>query len=537
VDPGSVVQAEKLFMERVRDRHTPLKRALWLALSYLLVGWIWIAFSDALVARWFQDPQALNVAQTWKGGLFVLVTGIFLFVMIYRQLSHDRTLLSLHAKQREEILRLNNFREKVIDQARFWINVLDLDGRIVLWNRAAEEITGYSRDEVMNSDKVWELMYPDPEVREKILAKVAELLRDEDALAGFETTILTKQGHERVISWYTSSLKGADGEPSGTIAIGQDVTDIRDAENMIRRRERQLITLMDNLPGLAYRCLYDEHWTMKFVSNGCADLTGYTPDELIDNRVTSYAALIRNDQNDRLVGEVEAAIGSAELFSLEYPIERKDGQEIWVWERGRAVVDEDELVLEGIIIDITDRKLLEDELSERATRDALTGLLDRREATRLLDEEISRARRYQRPLALLWIDLDHFKQVNDKMGHMAGDAVLRGLSQLLSTKVRQVDLVSRFGGEEFVVVLPEMDAAQAEQSAERLRQLVESIPLQLDGDRSVSLTMSVGVAVYPDHGEDAPQLIAAADRAMYRAKAAGRNRVVMASSETAGTAF
>lgn len=524
-------------MERLRGRHAPLKRALRVALSYLLVGWVWIAFSDALVARWFQTPQALNDAQTWKGALFVLVTGVVLFVLIYRQLSHDRTLLSLHATQREEILRLNSFREKVIDQASFWINVLDSEGRILLWNRAAEEITGYSRDEVMNSDEVWTLMYPDPEVRRKILAKVAEVLRNKYALAGFETTILTRQGHQRVISWYTSSLGGTESEVAGVVAIGRDVTDIRNAESMIRRRDRQLVTLMDNLPGLAYRCLYDEHWTMKFVSSGCADLTGYEPDELIDNRVTSYAALIRDDQPDRLVSAVESAIGSAELFSLEYRIERKDGQEIWVWERGRAVVDEDELVLEGIIIDITDRKLLEDELSERATRDALTGLLDRREATRLLDEEILRARRYQRPFALLWIDLDHFKQVNDKMGHMAGDTVLRAISQLLLTKVRQVDLVSRFGGEEFVVVLPEMDAVQAEQSAERLRHLVESIPLQLDNGRSVRLTMSVGVAIFPDHGDDAPKLIAAADRAMYQAKAAGRNQVVMASAQMTGTPF
>jgi diguanylate cyclase (GGDEF)-like protein/PAS domain S-box-containing protein len=524
-------------MEKLNGRLTPLKRALWVASSYLLAGWLWITFSDAVVVRWFQDPQALHVAQTWKGALFVLVTGLVLFMLIYRQLSHDRTLLSLHAKQQEEILRLNSFQEKVIEQASTWINVLDTNGRIVLWNKAAEEITGYRRDEVMHSDAVWELMYPDSDVRLNILAKVAAVLRDEEALAGFETSIVTRQGHERVISWYTSSLGGAEGEVVGTIAIGQDVTDIRNAENIIRRRDRQLVTLMDNLPGMAYRCLYDEHWTMKFVSSGCADLTGYAPDELVDNRVTSYAALIRSDEADRLVSEVESAIGNAELFSLEYPIKRKDGQEIWVWERGRAVVDEDEFVLEGIIIDITDRKVLEDELSEMATRDALTGLLDRREATRLLDEEILRARRYQRPLALLWIDLDHFKQVNDKMGHAAGDAVLRGLSQLLSAKVRQVDLVSRFGGEEFVVVLPEMDAIQAEQSAERLRELVASTPLLLDDGRSVSLTMSVGVAIFPDDGEDAPKLVAAADRAMYQAKASGRNRVVMASSENASAPF
>lgn len=518
-------------MERLKGQRTPVRRALWVASSYLLIGWLWITFSDAVVARWFDDSQALSMAQTYKGGLFVLVTGVALFVIILRQLSKDRTLLSLHAEQREEILRLNQFRESVIERANVWIDVLDTEGRILLWNRAAEEISGYSREEVINSDKAWSLLYPDQKIRDEIRGRVLEIFNDEGELVGFETCILTKQGKERLISWNARSLRNADDEIVGSIAIGQDVTDIRQAEDQIRRRDRQLVTLMDNLPGMAYRCLYDEHWTMKFVSSGCADLTGFGPDELIDNRLVSYAGLIQGDENDRLMAEVEAAIANAEPFSLEYPIERKDGQKIWVWERGRSVVDDDDLVLEGIIIDITDRKALEDELSELATRDALTGLLDRREATRLLDEEILRARRYQRSLALLWIDLDHFKQVNDKLGHAAGDSVLRGLSNLLSSRVRQVDLVSRFGGEEFVVVLPEMDASEAQQSAERLRQLVESSPQQLDDGRSVNLTMSIGVALYPDHGEDAPSLIAAADQAMYQAKALGRNRVVVASSE------
>lgn len=519
--------------KRLKGGLTPLKRSLSIALSYLLLGWLWVAFSDALVVEWFQDPQARNLAQTYKGILFVLVTAVVLFVLIYRQLTNDRTRLSLHASQREEILQLNQFRESIIDRANVWINVLDTEGRVVLWNRAAEEISGYGREEVVNSDAIWRLLYPDDEVRSEIFAKAQEILRDEGEVVGLETCIRTKQGQDRLISWNSRSLRSADNEIVGSIAIGQDVTDIRAAENLVRRRDRQLVTLMDNLPGMAYRCLYDENWTMKFVSSGCLELTGYRPDELIDNRVTSYASLTSDEENERLLSEVESAIGSAEPFSLEYPIVRKDGQTIWVWERGRAVVDEDEFVLEGIIIDVTDRKEMEDKLSEMATRDALTGLLDRREATRLLEEEILRARRYDRTLGLLWIDLDHFKQVNDEMGHAAGDTVLRGISQLLSSRVRQVDLVSRFGGEEFVVVLPEMDLGEAEQSAERLRQLVASTPQVLQDGRVVNLTMSVGVAVFPDHGEDASSLIAAADQAMYRAKALGRNRIVVASSDNA----
>lgn len=521
-------------MERVKDRRTPLRRALWVMSLYMVTGWLWITFSDALAARLFLDPQALSTAQTYKGVLFVFLTGLVLFVILYRQLNNDRTLLSLHARQREEILRLNQFRESVIERANVWINALDTEGRIILWNKAAEDISGYQRDEVMNSDEIWSLLYPDQDVRNEIFAKAVEVLRNESEGVGVETSIITKQGEKRLISWNSRSLLGTHGEPAGSIAIGQDITDIRQAEEMIRRRDRQLVTLMENLPGMAYRCLYDDHWTMKFVSSGCRDLTGYAPDELIDNRVTSYSSLIRDDENDRLMAETERAIGAAEPFSLEYPIERKDGGKIWVWERGRGVVDpnenEDELFLEGIIIDITDRKALEDELSEMANRDALTGLLSRREASRLLDEEITRASRYQRRLALLWVDLDHFKDVNDKLGHAAGDTVLRGFSDLLSANVRQVDLFSRFGGEEFVVVLPEMDVTEAEQSAERLRELVASTPQTLEDGRTVNLTMSVGVAIFPDHGSDAPSLIAAADQAMYRAKASGRNRVVVASA-------
>ena len=356
-------------MEKLRDRRTPLKRALWVALSYLVVGAVWVNFSDAILAQWFQGSAAFSTAHAYKDGLFVLATGLVIFVLIHRQLTNDRRLLLLHADQRDEILRLNQFRESIIERANVWIDVLDTEGRVVLWNRAAEEISGYQREEVMNSDEIWRLLYPDEKVRNDIFAKALEITRDEGEVVGFETCIQSKQGQQRLISWNSRSLRGADGDIVGSIAIGQDVTDIRSAENLIRHRSRQLVTLMDNLPGMAYRCLYDEHWTMKFVSSGCRDLTGYEPDELIDNRLASYASLIQIEENDRLMSEVEAAIGSAEPFSLEYPIERKDGQQVWVWERGRAVADGDGIALEGIIIDITDRKVLEDRLVEMATRD------------------------------------------------------------------------------------------------------------------------------------------------------------------------
>ncbi|AOY89345.1 diguanylate cyclase [Marinobacter salinus] len=302
-----------------------------------------------------------------------------------------------------------------------------------------------------------------------------------------------------------------------------------DQSQALRRRERQLRVLMDNLPGMAYRCRYDEQWTMLFVSEGCTALTGYEPYELTNNRWVSFADLLDEDNNTRLSREVKAALDKGESYSVEYALTRKDGSTIWVWERGRCVEeDPGGLVLEGIILDISDRKKLEKELEELAIRDSLTGLFNRREMTRILEEELARAKRYQRPMAVLWIDFDHFKDVNDTYGHAAGDSVLVSVSRLLKDSVRSVDSVGRFGGEEFVAVLPEMDVPGATEAAERLRRRVGKEPLPLGKGTSVPLTVSVGVAVYPNHGLTASKLCAAADQAMYRAKERGRNCVALA---------
>lgn len=186
------------------------------------------------------------------------------------------------------------------------------------------------------------------------------------------------------------------------------------------------------------------------------------------------------------------------------------------------------MVLEGIILDISDRKQLENELEALATRDSLTGVLNRRECSRVLIEELERARRYNRPLALLWIDFDHFKEINDTWGHAAGDSVLCSISSLLEDSVRSVDTLGRFGGEEFVLILPEMDVAEAEETAERLRQRVCNQPVALESGHNIRLTISIGVAVFPDHGDTLDALCAAADKAMYRAKKQGRNCIAMA---------
>jgi len=164
-------------------------------------------------------------------------------------------------------------------------------------------------------------------------------------------------------------------------------------------------------------------------------------------------------------------------------------------------------------------------LARLSTLDELTGLRTRRYVCDLLSVELMRARRYRTPLAVWMADLDHFKQVNDSHGHLAGDAVLRGVAQRLLHSLRATDTAGRYGGEELLVVLPQNDAKGASVPAERWRQAVEHEPFELGDGSAVRVTLSAGVAEYHSEMECPEDLIAAADAALYRAKDQGRNRV------------
>lgn len=165
-------------------------------------------------------------------------------------------------------------------------------------------------------------------------------------------------------------------------------------------------------------------------------------------------------------------------------------------------------------------------LEALAHTDPLTHLLNRRALTIRLVTELERVRRYNSPLTMLMIDLDHFKQVNDTYGHLVGDEVLRGIGAILQHSVRSVDMVARYGGEEFVVVLPETGEQGAITFAERIREQVEQHRFEAERGGVAQVTVSIGVSSFPaPHVESAEDLFARADAALYRAKERGRNRV------------
>ncbi|HWS27285.1 MAG TPA: diguanylate cyclase, partial [Xanthomonadales bacterium] len=176
---------------------------------------------------------------------------------------------------------------------------------------------------------------------------------------------------------------------------------------------------------------------------------------------------------------------------------------------------------------------LRDSLRDQSIKDALTGLYNRRHLERALEVEYARCRRAGRPLAVLMIDIDHFKAFNDQHGHAAGDTVLSVVGELLGTSFRAGDTVCRYGGEEFTVILPESDSAAAAALAENVRQAIAALDVVDDGDTLPRVTASIGVASVPGSVETLDGLIEAADRALYLAKSQGRNRVVIAALASA----
>lgn len=192
----------------------------------------------------------------------------------------------------------------------------------------------------------------------------------------------------------------------------------------------------------------------------------------------------------------------------------------------RARLQQNEVELKRQLQEIGE---LQARLREQANRDPLTGLYNRRYFDDTLGREVLRSEREHEPLSVVIIDIDHFKLVNDMHGHQGGDEVLKRLAHTLSSNVRGSDVASRYGGEEFMLLLTGVDSGVAEQRARELCQIYNAEPV-VYAAQNITATLSVGVASYPVHGRSPADLIRAADLALYRAKARGRNQVVIATS-------
>ena len=420
----------------------------------------------------------------------------------------------------------------------------------------------------------------------------------------------------------------------------------------IARPPRLLETLLANLDGMVYRCRDDEEWTMEFVSEGCLELTGYQPEDLLFNHRISYEDITHPDDREKVRQTIQSCLDGKRRFELEYRIVRADGEMRWVWERGvgiynaagtldalegyvqdvtarkeadqalleaerryrsifenaiegvfqstpdggyiavnpalariygyksaddlivslrdikhqlyveperrtefmrmmaefgsvsnfesrvyrrdgeiiwisenaRAVRDEAGTLMfyEGTVEAITERKLYEAEIRHQATHDALTGLPNRTMLHNHLQRAIQSTRQKGTLTAVVFVDLDQFKFINDSLGHQVGDELLKTVAQRLVSCVRETDMVARQGGDEFVLVL--QNQPDENRITEVLQRILTAVARPwVVGDREFHVTCSIGVSRCPTDGRDVETLLKNADSAMYKAKELGRN--------------
>ena len=222
-------------------------KALLIALVYLLLGLLWILGSDSALNALFTDADLVARMQTWKGWFYVALTAVLLYVVLYRVLRSEAAQLLRQSRQREDLSLLNQFRESIIDNANIWINVLDAQARVTVWNKAAEQISGYRRDEVIGGDGIWTLLYPDEDYRNDIARRVRAILEEGLEVEGFETRMRCRDGGYKIISWNQRRFFSENGE-LGSIAIGQDVT-----ERKRLQQELERMAVHDPLTGLCNR--------------------------------------------------------------------------------------------------------------------------------------------------------------------------------------------------------------------------------------------------------------------------------------------
>lgn len=264
-----------------------------------------------------------------------------------------------------------------------------------------------------------------------------------------------------------------------------------------------------------------------WVNPGVERLTGYNAEECMNQR--SHPMEIVHPEDRETVARAMAAAGKApSMTELEFRVVCKDGTVRWCAAVSQPAIDTQgrNVGFRASIRDISDRKALQQQLELLASTDPLTGVLNRRRFFHTAEAELYRARRYDRPLVLALVDIDHFKRINDGFGHAVGDDTLKTLAHAFANRLRRSDLFARFGGEEFVLLLPETQLGDGLRLCERLRQMVETIRLQIpDRAEPFGFTVSIGVADLQHEGDSLNQLLARADAALYKAKRDGRNQV------------
>lgn len=404
---------------------------------------------------------------------------------------------------------------RLFETAKDGLAILDAQSsRITDVNPSLLALLGYCREEFVGK-RLWELGFFPDQVTEE--AAFAELERHGD-LRIQALALNTRDGRELCVDFVSNSYR-----VDHTAVIQCDIRDItsrKRAEDALLKSEEQWRTIVHNINEYVYSVRFENGViTSIYHSPKCLEITGYSPEEYYHDPLLWFAMIHEEDRE--LVNEfLNHVLTGKSHPPIRHRIRHKSGSERWLL-NNCAVQQLEEgnsgtvARLDGFIMDITELKLAEDNIFFLAHHDPLTRLPNRSTLYARIDQVISVARKANCSMALLFLDIDGFKQINDTLGHDVGDRLLQSVARRLTDCTRPCDIVSRLGGDEFVIVLWDCDVDQSTEVAEQI-----IAGFSLEGHGTV-INASIGISLYPQDGTDYLTLLKNADLAMYQAKKAG----------------
>jgi diguanylate cyclase (GGDEF)-like protein/PAS domain S-box-containing protein len=435
-----------------------------------------------------------------------------------RELTDANKQLASEFEERRQAEERHRLQAAALAAAANAIVITDHEGKIVWVNRAFTGMTGYSEEDVLGKNA---RVLKSGEQSDSYYANLWSTISAGTVWQG-EIVNRRKDG-----SIYTEemTITPVTGDADNLanryfIAMKQDITERKQIERALRQAEEKYRAIFEDAIVGIFRSTPGGRYID--VNPAMARMLGYdSPGELVAN-ITDISRQVYVDPKRREeLKQLLREQGTVKNF--EYAVYRKDGTKLWFSENMRAISEDGvEVAYEGTNEDITDRKVAEEQVQYLAYYDALTGLPNRTLLQDRLTKALADARRQKYKIALLFLDLDRFKDINDSLGHSVGDLFLQEVADRLKRFAREQDTVSRLGGDEFLIMLTHVnDISDAAVAAERLMDAMTT-GFVVQG-HSLNVSCSIGISIFPEHGADCETLIKNADAAMYGAKASGRN--------------
>ena len=424
-----------------------------------------------------------------------------------------------------EIVSASKGYRTAFDSAPIGIAFVSPAGRWLQVNRALCRLVGYSEEQLLELN-ISDLTHPDD--LEATLDRTRQQVQGMHAESRIEKRYLRADGTTVWVAVTSTLVRDAAGTALYSVAEIENINDRVHAQAALSEAEERFRRAFNDAPiGMGLVAL-DGRWLR--VNQRLTEITGFSGAQLL---ASTFQDITHPDDVDIDVEHSRQLLaGEVRSYQMEKRYVRPDGESIWVMLSVSLVrgMDDEPLYFISQVENINERKRVERELTRLAEHDSLTGLLNRRRFQQELERERKRARRSHGRAAILYIDVDHFKRVNDTFGHKAGDDVLQHIARRLVLRLRDTDLIARLGGDEFAVLLLDLSSIEdARRIADEIRTAVRSEPVPV-ADTLVPVTISIGIATLGE-GEGADdQVLIAADNAMFEAKRSGRDGVSLAAA-------